>query len=224
MRFSCLVVTGLALAAGAASGQYQWRAVPLHPEGMNSSEARAAYGGQQGGRINPGVPQPVRPVLWEGSADSWVDLTPSWGLSGHINGMDAHSQVGQATPGPNTYHAALWHGTAESAVNLNPVGYWASEAYAVAGGVQVGYADPDGTILSHAALWRGSAESFVDLHPAGASWSRAYATDGVLQGGEAKKDATLKDRDPASLSRAIKSLSYFLGADLTGGWDGQDRR
>lgn len=69
-------------------------------------------------------------------------------------------------------------------MNLHPGGgYWASDARAVVGNMQVGVASHTQTGRPHAALWHGTAASFVDLHPAGAEQSRALATDGVLQGG-----------------------------------------
>lgn len=186
MRFETAITMGLVLAAGcAASGQYQWTAVPLHPPGMSQSKALAAYGSRQGGLVTTSDPGgPGRAAVWEGSAEGWLDLTPSWAVVGLINGMDASSQVGQVSPTSGTFHAAIWHGTPESAVNLHPGGgYWASEAKAVSGSMQVGIASHTQTGRPHAALWHGTAASFVDLHPAGAEQSRALATDGVLQGG-----------------------------------------
>ncbi len=167
---------------GAACGQYQWTAVPLHPGGASFSHANAVSGSLQGGTVKFSGDN-VRPVLWNGSADSWSDLTPSWALGGVLNGMDASAQVGQLAPAANVYHAAMWRGTPESAVDLNPDGYRASEAFAVSEGMQAGMATHTQSGQLHAALWRGTAESFIDLNPVGSNQSRAFATDGTLQGG-----------------------------------------
>jgi len=186
VRFSNAIGTGLALVVGSATAaQYQWQAVPLHPQEESQSKAFAAYGTRQGGLVTTSDPGgPGRAAVWEGSAESWLDLTPSWAVVGRINGMDGSSQVGQVSPTYGTFHAALWRSTPESAVNLHPGGgYWASDAKAVVGNMQVGRASHTATGRSHAALWQGTAASFVDLHPAGAEQSHALATDGVLQGG-----------------------------------------
>ncbi|MCL4743456.1 MAG: hypothetical protein KJZ54_14765 [Phycisphaerales bacterium] len=113
MRFETAITMGLVLAAGSAAyGQYRWTAVPLHPSGAYQSEARAGYGSRQAGVLNfPGKTE--RAAVWEGSAESWLDLTPSWAVLGLINGMDGSSQVGQVSPTSGTFHAALWHGTPE---------------------------------------------------------------------------------------------------------------
>lgn len=124
-------------------------------------------------------------MLWSGSHQDWIDLRPAWALAGGINGMSENAQVGQVIPGANQYHAGLWYGTPDSAVDLHPLdGYRASEAYAVAGDMQVGIATHTQSGEQHAALWTGTAESFVSLHPPNSiGLSRALATDGVLQGG-----------------------------------------
>jgi hypothetical protein len=166
----------------AASGQYDWSAVSLHPDPAIRSYGNAVYGAHQGGTATiAGAPVPV---LWSGSHQDWVDLRPAWALAGGINGMSENAQVGQVIPGANQYHAGVWYGTPESAVDLHPLSaYRASEAYAVSGNIQVGIATHTQSGQLHASLWKGSAESFVDLHPAGSSQSRGLATDGTLQGG-----------------------------------------
>ena len=134
----------------------------------------------------------VRPALWSGSASSLVDLSPSTGVGGHVQGVWQAEQVGDFAG-----VAALWHGTAASFTSLNPAGAVASVAYATREGQQVGYANLGAA--SRAALWRGSAASWVDLHPAGAGFSIARATDGTGQGGEASFPSPFGDMTHAAL-------------------------
>lgn len=174
------------LAALAAVGpvwgtQPQWRVVLLEPPGVYSSSVAAAGRAYQAGYLDlPGV----LPVLWEGSAESFIDLTPAgWG-GGQAYGADNYFQVGQVL-GLNASAAALWSGTADSFINLSPGGvYLGGRADAVCGGQQVGSVNHGPSNNKHACLWHGSAASFVDLHPpTGVRWSEALATDGTLQGG-----------------------------------------
>ena len=78
--------------------------------------------------------------------------------------------IGSAT------HALLWAGAAQSAIDLHPDGCFASTAWGVSAGQQVGE-----VLLStssdetHALLWTGSAESVVDLHPSGFVETHALA-------------------------------------------------
>lgn len=171
------------MAASAAAADIQWTALRLHPDGAYNSSANASWGGRQGGVVTFSG-QPGRAALWDGSEESWTDLTPSWGNYGIVHGMDRTRQVG-ASESPFEPHATLWRGTAQSAVDLHPdpaIYRW-SEAMAVSGQQVVGRAGFWQTGESHAALWNGTPESFVDLHPSVALWSEALATDGTLQGG-----------------------------------------
>ena len=179
-----VVILGLTLVLG-ADACAQWRVVYLHPEGARSSVVLALAGTQQGGRIEvlDGYIYNYHPVIWNGSAEDYVDLLPDGWRQGVVRGMDGPWQVGEIRIGFDP-HAALWSGTPESFIDLGPGGdYGSSWAFDVAGGQQVGYAAFSATGMDHAALWQGSAESFVDLHPSTARWSEALATDGVRQGG-----------------------------------------
>lgn len=168
-----------------AQAQSNWRVTFLGPTGYVDSSGNAGWGSRQGGWNQfPGGER--RPVLWDGTAGSMVDLTPpgDW-IGGTVQGMDGTHEVGAAANGAGKYRAALWSGTAGSFVNLNPAGttYSGSTARAVRGNMQAGGAQFAATATSHAAMWRGTSASFVDLHPAGAISSNAYATDGLRQGG-----------------------------------------
>ena len=78
--------------------------------------------------------------------------------------MQAGFGFGAAT-GNNT-HALLWVGTAASVIDLNPLTASSSNARAIAGSQQAGYAAIGGNF--HAAIWSGTAASFVDLAQSGA--------------------------------------------------------
>lgn len=165
----------------------EWQVVFLHPPGFTASDALAAAGPLQGGRVTV-ADGTYRPVLWSGSAQTYVSLLPDGFSRGLVHGMDGPWQVGNASSSTTT-HAVLWSGSAESAVVLSPGGaYVVSYARGVSGNQQVGYAGHGGDGQYHAALWHGSAASFVDLHPSLALWSEAWATDGVNQGGRADID------------------------------------
>ncbi len=185
LAVSLAILAGFACAP-VAHAQYQWTAIPLHPDGAYSSEANGADGRLQiGGIAFPG--QIGRAALWDRSADSWTDMTPDWAVGGVLRAAEGGVQAGQMTlrrANHYFYYAAVFGGTPESAVNLHPAeGYTASDVKAVAGGMQVGTAADYQTGYAHAAMWTGMPDSFVDLHPDGISQSHALATDGVLQGG-----------------------------------------
>jgi hypothetical protein len=168
----------MAIVVAAPAWAQQWTAVRLHPNTALFSEVNAVGPGIQAGTLRDSSPLADLPVLWHGSSASWSPLASGAGLVCNVLGLWGTTQVGYAGS-----QAALWHGTPDSYVNLRPTQF--SEAHAVRGTMQVGYAfyDPPGE--EHAALWRGTAASYIDLHPASAVRSFAYATDGMLQGGEA---------------------------------------
>ena len=179
-----VVILALTLVLG-ADAYAQWQVVYLHPEGANSSNVVAVAGAQQGGRIEvlDGPIYNYHPVLWNGSADDYIDLVPDGWRQGVLAGMDGQWQVGHIRIGFDP-HAALWAGTPDSFIDLTPGGlYPFAAAVDVRDDQQVGYAGHIGEGEIHAALWYGSAESFVDLNPPVARSSTAGATDGVRQGG-----------------------------------------
>jgi hypothetical protein len=121
-------------------------------------------------------------LLWNGTAESTIDLTPTGWTSSLASGTDGTRQVGGGwNISVGQTHALLWSGTAQSAVDLNPDGFSYSSAQAISGTQQVGYGRGAGTGGSiHALVWSGTAQSVVDLHqflPAGFELSHAYAVD-----------------------------------------------
>jgi hypothetical protein len=127
--------------------------------------------------------------MWQGSAESVVDLHPTGYDWSAAWGTDGSVQVGQGGPGPGypfQPHALMWTGTAASVVDLHPAGFDISTATDVDAGRQVGIAShyPDmGQHRDEAHLWSGSAASAVSLHPPGYVHSEARAIAGNYQAG-----------------------------------------
>ncbi len=149
--------------------------VILEPPGATYSYATGVWNGRQWGFVGISG-QGQFPVLWDGVAESAVDLLPDWGRSAQTGRFSQGWQAGNVGFGGRT-HAVIWNGSAESAIDLHPEVASSSEAYAVSGEQQVGWAIVDE--VQHASLWSGSPQSWVDLHPAWAE--RSYAL-GVCAG------------------------------------------
>lgn len=158
--------------------------VDLNPPGALQSRANSVAGSQQAGWAWPfEPPEPgglgVRhPVLWSGTAASWVDMSfPA--SAGELNGNAGGQQIGTAYFGPNT-HAELWTGTPGSPLDLHPAAASWSWGHDTDGAQQVGYA---WTTNPRASLWTGTAASWVNLHPNAALSSMAYSVHGGQQVG-----------------------------------------
>lgn len=116
-------------------------------------------------------------ALWQGSSHAFTDLNPSGSCGSCSPGSNAYSTNGTyiAGSGGSPEHALLWKlGQLKTPVDLNPAGFAFSEAYAVNGTAQAGYAYSTTTNSYHAVLWHGTAASAVDLTPS--TVSSAYAT------------------------------------------------
>jgi hypothetical protein len=116
-------------------------------------------------------------ALWQGSSHSFTDLNPSGSCGSCQPGSNAYGTDGTsiAGSGGSPQHALLWKlGRLNAPVDLNPGGFAFSQANAVRGTTQVGYAYSNTTSSYHAVLWQGTAASAVDLTPA--TLSSAYAT------------------------------------------------
>lgn len=141
--------------------------VDLHPRDVYVvySVAHGVSGGQQvGATINssarPGINSIGRwhAVLWTGTADSVVDLHPSWCRESSAVAVAAGRQVGFCVLSADGLitRALLWNGTAQSVVDVHaflPPGFVRSEARGIdSSGTVIGSAaDANGT--SHAILW-----------------------------------------------------------------------
>jgi hypothetical protein len=128
-----------------------------------------------------------RPVLWFGSRDSVLDMSPKGYIGGSITGLAGNMQVGHGQTS-QTSHAGLWRGTPDSFVDLHPQEATWSEASATDGVQQVGVgiALTDNAYLWQALLWNGTAESCVFLRPQGATNSFASGVWGGFQVGSAE--------------------------------------
>ncbi len=156
----------------------QWTVVNLHFESAWGSGATSVDAGQQAGRADMSG---THPILWTGSASTWVDLLPTNATSGSVFGTSNGQQVGNVYMGMEL--ASLWTGSAASWVNLNPPGAVRSVAMDCNGSAQVGGVSFGG--LGHAGIWSGTAASWVSLHPSGASGSGARGMDDFQQVGTA---------------------------------------
>jgi hypothetical protein len=143
--------------------------VDLNPATANSSFAYGIFGTQQVGSAST-WDGGARAGLWNGTADSWVELG-----SGAAYATSGTQQVGYVDLGSD--HAALWSGTAASFVDLNPAVATSSSAKGIFGPYQVGYVNlgiPGST--SSASLWSGTGASWENLSLAlTGSWSNTVA-------------------------------------------------
>lgn len=123
-------------------------------------------------------------ALWQGSSHTFTDLNPSGSCGSCAPGSNAYGTDGTYVAGSSgsPEHAFLWKlGQLQTPVDLNPSNFEYSEAYAVHGKLQAGYAFSSATNSDHAILWHGTAASAVDLTPS--TMSSAYAT-GLGHGSE----------------------------------------
>lgn len=154
----------------------QWQVTVLAPSSSTFSEVLGGYGGQQVGYIWFDPETVPLASLWNGTAESWVDLTPPNATRSWASAASAGQQVGYAIF-DGILQAGTWSGTAASWTNFHPAG--AGESYIINtdGASQVGAVD------NHATLWNGSPGSPVNLSPAGFGASYAYGVDGQQQVG-----------------------------------------
>jgi hypothetical protein len=218
------IVMFFALASLGLRAQAQTYQVIIYqpPAGFVETQGESIAGAQRVGaaRVNGGVyPEYTHAFLWTGNSINPVDLNPPEWLYSRAWATDGTRQVGYVErPGAGRY-AALWNGTAGSFILLLPVGGYTtfSEALAIAGDQQVGFADysyggGEGgyTYIIHAALWRGTPESYVDLHPTlpgandpGDQRSKAFGTDGTTQVGYTEFSVPLGGGQYTSETRAV---------------------
>ena len=168
------------------------------PDSKGPFYAYGAGDGQQVGTLGGGFD--ARALLWTGSADSMIDLTPTAFKGAAARHAAAGQQVGIGYLPDDTAHALLWRGSADNFVDLHPAGFVRSFAQGTDGTHQVGHGsiDPQSVNSGHALLWSGSADTAVDLHPSGFIMSYAYRVSGNQQVGWGFLPA-----DPNALERAL---------------------
>jgi hypothetical protein len=172
--------------------QAQWTVIDLHATAFGLSEGTGAFGNQVVG--NTYIDGSPRGLLWSGTAESWVDLTPPGSLGSGVYGVSdgvlvGHAYIPRRLGVAAEVHAGLWTGNGESFVDLNPESSFHSMSIAVGDGQQVGEVVVNG--LPHASLWEGTATSWVDLTPVGYPAARAYGVSGGVQVGEVANMASL---------------------------------
>lgn len=167
----------------------QWTATVLHPQLANvtASSGIAASGSRQFGFVSLSNGRSVA-ARWDGTAASYVSLSPTGTLGSQISGAFGDQQVGLAYVGglnPSNYRASLWRGTASSWVNLHPSGASRSWAYATDGARQVGWAQfgTGSEAVDRAVMWTGSPTTWINLHPASAVSSEAFGISANQQVG-----------------------------------------
>jgi hypothetical protein len=166
-----------------------YKATLLHPTGATDSAGLGISGSQQVGHAGWSQYE-QHALLWNGSADAFVDLhPPSFGYSQAVD-VDGDLQVGYGTSPVTEYydeHAMLWKGTADSIVDLHPEDetYEGGLSFAtgVSGASQVGYVTTQGNLQERAFLWNGTAASAVNLQPSGFARSVATGIWGTSQVG-----------------------------------------
>ena len=165
-----------------------YTATLLHPSDFQSTQATAVSGNAQvGGGRTPSSYSWDHALVWNGTSNSWLDLTPPGFNVTIATGVAGGSQVGTGQ-GPVTAdasHALLWHGSPNSFVDLNPNGFITTIATGLDASSQVGFGGGPATDnYQHALLWHNTADSVVDLNPAGFWQSTAMDVDGDSQVGD----------------------------------------
>lgn len=188
------VVVIAVISAGQAYGVI-YQLTDLTPSGYYNGRAYGAGGTQQVGYArDEGL---HHAMLWNGSAESYVDLHTGELNESMATGICGTQQVGFGhNLGSPAYHAYLWNGSVESWVNLHPSSFLSSCATGTNGTQQVGFAGSfmtDGGInilnpMTEALLWNGSAEDYINLHPDGYSYSLAMGISGSQQVGYGEYD------------------------------------
>lgn len=143
----------------------RWQGTPesmvlLHPGGpylgswVNDTDGEVQVGQAAIGQI--------RPALWRGSRESFVDLTPPGFSGGEVYGVANGQQVGWAgRQEGGQVRPILWHGSPGAFVDLGP-GATGGVALATNGFEQVGWVGS--ASAPRATVWSGNAESLLDLH------------------------------------------------------------
>ena len=193
------VVGGLATLPSGVTAATLWTggsadsAVSLHPEGAASSVVFAMAPGVQVGvadYLQPDNSYLPRAIVWGGTAESFADVTPADVDGAVLRATDGASHAGSVLLG-GAHHAALWSGASFVGRLDEPEGATSSEAHAVRGALQAGFAT-GADALPRAVAWRDGA--LFDLHaslPAGYAYSYAYAiTDRGEVVGQAYDEST----------------------------------
>ncbi|MCC7389669.1 MAG: hypothetical protein IT431_12970 [Phycisphaerales bacterium] len=140
--------------------------VSLLPDGAARAAVEGADGGYQAGFVIVAVNE-AYPALWQGSAESVVDMTPEGPYIGSsLYGRRGVQTVGYAYHRTDGSHAAVWlNNDPDQFVDLHHASADWSSAHATDGQWQGGEAAFLGFGL-RAALWKGTPQSFLVMGPA----------------------------------------------------------
>lgn len=138
------------------------------------------------GHTNQFLAGPSHALLWQGTANSLIDLHPAGWDASYAMATDGVRQVGwrERHTGQTGQFATMWSGSAKGWVDLHDPTYSETNALGISGDEQVGYGFLQGG-GTRAVLWHNTASSIVSLHPVGADFSWANGTDGTQQVGHA---------------------------------------
>lgn len=151
----------------------------------------------------PPVAQPVQALLWNGTAQSFVELNPVplqqspggfYSVGNAISGNQQGGYVQVNTPSASGPHATLWAGTAASKTDIQPSsGGPVSSVQGTNGTKQVGYFSVGGD-LTQAVIWPGTGGATILLALDSGNWRTSQATaispDGNTQVGWATMKAS----------------------------------
>lgn len=234
-RIGMSVCAAMICACGAASAQQgQWAVTNLHPAGATRSTASAVNASGQAGLAT--INGKNQAMLWQGSPNAFVNLTPAGAIEAWVLGVFDDVQAGVVVVPGGQSHAAMWRGSAASMIDLNPPGADASSA-TCAWGTQQGGSWTD-TAGPHACIWNGSPQSVIDLTLAGEHvYGNVNGLDGEQQGGRAYQSAnghpalwrgtpsSMIALDPAPVSNVISGIvSSVSGGQQVGYLNLQDKR
>lgn len=156
-------------------------AVSLLPVGATAASVTGTSRNLQVGQAQIG--NATRAIIWQGTASSALDVTPSSALEAGIAAISGSWQAGYAVFANSMSRSAVaWQGSAASFRNLHPAAASASWLLGTDGQQFVGAATMGDT--TRAALWtKPSPAGFVTLHPRDALSSEAKSVAAGYQAG-----------------------------------------
>jgi hypothetical protein len=209
--------------------------VDLTPPGFNTFAVVNSTNGVQ--QVGEGAGSGTgRALLWNGSAASYVDLTPT---QGGYTGSAAYFtngtyQVGRASI-PGHAHAMVWAGSSSSALDLHPTNLTFEDSLIFGisndGTRQVG--EGLNASSAHALLWHSTAYSVIDLNPISLGYSTSVAydveADQIVGGTGSTSSGSSRallwqgsSHIPVDLSTNLVGYSYSIAVDTNGfqevGW------
>jgi len=159
-----------------------YRAIDLHPKGVNDSFAVVSSGARQIGHADGHA------LIWAGTADSVQDINPSNFSVTAVSGISGTQMVGAGagTATQGYVHALLWTDEGDTIIDLSPYSLGTTVARGISGKDIVGRVG----FPNQAVLWSGDDHTLISLHPAGFLESEAWAISANQQVGYGYGPAT----------------------------------